>query len=202
MATSDYKNPVIFTGENPGLSLVAAGSDRVVAAASFWRSTYSLAGEGNALIIRYEGADGETMRAIYADNAALGRFVADTFTQHFGDFTDQGFAGLDPIPARFFQDAGSSRSHRVVCHSDERTIELVWSDVRDRQQLIGSQRVLGAHSYELATVICPCGAATITVDDRPLSGDVRVRTGDNGRVSSSAFLAFAESWVDNGPTGA
>jgi hypothetical protein len=202
MTTSDYKSPVIFTGENPGLSLVASGSDRVVAAASFWRSTYSLAGEGNALIIRYDRADGKTTRAIYADNAALGRFVANTFTQHFGDFKDHGFASLDPIPARFFQDAGSSRSHRVVCHSDERTIELVWSDVRDRQQLIGSQRVLGAHSYELATVICPCGTATITIDGQPLSGEARVRTGDDGRVSSSAFLAFAESWVDNGPTGA
>lgn len=196
-----YKGPVIFTGENPGLTLHDPGSDRVVAAASYWRCTYSAVGEGNALIIRYAGADGQPTRAIYADNAALGRFVTDTLTQHFGDFKDQGFADIAPTPARFFQESDSRRYHRVVCHSDERVSELVWRNVLDRQQLIGSRMILGGRGFELATVICPCDTASITIDDRLLPGEARVRRDGDGRVSSSAFLAFAESWVDNGPAG-
>ena len=74
----------------------------------------------------------------------------------------------------------------------------VWRDVRDYQQVIGSDTQLGGRSFELATVICPCAEATITVDDVPVQGDVRLTERD-GRPQSSAFLAFAESWVDNGP---
>ncbi|HET8631012.1 MAG TPA: hypothetical protein VFL91_26630 [Thermomicrobiales bacterium] len=201
MAT-EHKHPVIFTGENPGLTLHAPGENRAVAAASYWRCTYSEAGEGNALIIWYAGAGGTPTRAIYADNAALGRFVTDTLTQHFGDFKGHGFADIAPTPARFFQESDSRRYHRVACHADGRIIELVWRDVLDRQQVIGSQRVIGPRSFELATVICPCSAASITVDGRAIPGEVRVRTDDGGRPGSSAFLAFAESWVDNGPAGA
>ena len=199
MASRDYKSPVVFCGENPGLTLHAPGGDAVVAAASYWRCTYSPAGEGNALILWHAGAGGGVTRAIYADNAALGRFVADTFTQHFADFQGHGFDRVAPTPARFFQESDSRRYHRVVCHAGEQAIVLDWRDVRDRQMIVGSGMVLGGHGFALATVICPCGEASITIDDRPLPGEARVTADDGGRPRGSAFLAFAESWVDNGP---
>jgi hypothetical protein len=201
MASTVYKSPVIFAGENPGLTLYAPGEDRVVAAASYWRGTYSPAGEGNVLIIWYVGGDGGTARAIFADNAALGRFVTDTFTQHFGSFSDQGFAAVEPTMARFFQESDSRSYHRVACHAGEQVIELVWRDVRDRQMMLVSEMALGGRSFELATIMCPCGEASITIAGQPLAGEVRVSTDGGGRPRSSAFLAFAESWVDNGSVG-
>ena len=198
MATTINKSPVVFGGENPGLVLYEAGGERIVAAASYWRGTYSPAGEGNVLIIWQADGDGEPASAIYADNAALGRFVTDTFTQHFANFRDRGFDAIEPAAARFFQESDSRRYHRVACHAGERVIELVWRDVRDRQMMIVSGMPLGGHTFELATIMCPCGEASITIDGRQLAGEVRVATGDGGRPRSSAFLAFAESWVDNG----
>jgi hypothetical protein len=193
--------PVIFTGENPGLSLFRPGSGELVAAASYWRATYSAHGEGNALILWLDlaGCGGSGSRtAIYADNVAMARFVTDTLNQYFGDFQDKGFPAVTPEPARFFQESDSRSYHRVVAHAEAHRVELVWRDVRDYQQVIGSDTQLGGRSLELATVICPCAEATITVDDVAVQGDVRLTERD-GRPQSSAFLAFAESWVENGP---
>lgn len=193
--------PVIFTGENPGLSLFRPGSGELVAAASYWRATYSAHGEGNALILWLDltacGGNG-TRTAIYADNAAMARFVTDTLNQYFGDFQDKGFSSVTPEPARFFQESDSRSYHRVVAHAEAHRVALVWRDVRDYQQVIGSDTQLGGRSFELATVICPCAEATILVDGVPVQGDVRLTERD-GRPQSSAFLAFAESWVENGP---
>ena len=137
--------------------------------------------------------------AIYADNAALGRFVAATFNDHFADYQDQGFATLEPIAARFSQESDSRHYHRVACHSADRRIILEWRDVLDRQQIVRPAMALGGRTFALATVICPCATASITIDDRPLAGEVRVGE-QGGRPQSSAFLAFAESWVDNSVT--
>lgn len=196
------KRPVIFTGENPGLSLFGSGSGGLIAAASYWRGTYSAHGEGNTLVLWLDldaaGVGEGTLTAIYSDNAPLARFVTDTLTQHFGDFQNKGFSSVAPEPARFFQESDSRRYHRVVAHTDTHRIELDWREVRDYQQVIGSDLALGGRSFELATVICPCAEATIIFDGMQVQGEVRPTERD-GRPQSSAFLAFAESWVDNGP---
>ena len=191
----EQKSPVIFTGENPGLTLYAPGSDRVVVAASYWRCTYSAHGEGNALILCVDAPDLGTWQAIYADNAAMGRFVTDTLTQHFGDFKERGLPSVAVRPGRFFQESDSRRYHRVVCHAEDRAVELIWREVRDRQLLQVSDMALGPGHFDLSTVICPCGAATVTLDDAPVAGRVRESTDEGGKPSSSAFLAFAEAWV-------
>lgn len=198
-----YKRPVIFCGENPGLSLYQSASGALVAAASYWRCTYSAHGEGNALIMWVDlngaGLGQGELRAIYADNAAMARFVTDTLNQHFANFQGRDFPSVQPQPARFFQESDSRRYHRVVCHADDHAVELVWQDVRDRQMIIGTDLELGGRSFELATVICPCARATITLDGSPVPGEVRLGERD-GHLQSSAFLAFAESWVENPPT--
>lgn len=187
------KRPVIFTGENPGLSLFRREGD-LVAAASYWRCTYSAHGEGNALILWLDraavGAGDGTLAAIYADNAPMARFVVEALNQHFGDFQGKGFASVTPEPARFFQESDSRSYHRIAVHADAHRIELVWRNVRDYQQVIGSEMQLGGRSFELATVICPCAEATITVDGLQVEGEVRLTERD-GRPQSSAFLAFA-----------
>ena len=169
-----------------------------MAAASYWHGTYSEHGEGDALIIRVAASEGrEGWRAIYTDNAALGHFLAATFNEHFADYRGQGFATLETTPARFSQESDSRDYHRVACHSADRRIILEWHAVLDRQQVIRPAMVLGDRTFALATVICPCATATITINDRPVTGEVRIGERD-GQAQSSAFLAFAESWVDHG----
>ena len=196
----EYKSPVIFCGENPGLSLFRPGTDELVAAASYWRCTYSPHGEGNALLLWLDQDQAGTgtggLTAIYADNLPMARFVTDTLNQYFADFQDRGFPSAQPEVARFFQESDSRRYHRVVCHSGERQVALVWRDVEDRQMVIGSDLPMGERSFDLATVICPCATGIIEIDGKAVSGEVRFSERD-GQRRSSAFLAFAESWAES-----
>ena len=114
------KRPLIFTGENPGLSLFRPGSGELVAAASYWRCVYSSHGEGNALLIWVDhagsGIGDLSPHAIYTDNPGVARLVAERFTQHFPNFRDHGFGDMEPTHARFFQESDSRWYHRVVAN--------------------------------------------------------------------------------------
>lgn len=203
MASAQVFRPVIFAGENPGLTLHHTGSDAIVVAASYWRCTYSAHGEGNALVIWADPAASGLAAplaapAIYTDNIGVGRLVTDRFTQYFGSFRDRGFAAVEPKHARFFQQGDGSRLHRVACTAtDDTTFELVWRDVLDAQ-FLRAPNAFGGVGYEVNTVICPCAGAEVRVNGAEIPGEVRL-TDNGGRRSSSAFLAFAESWIETQP---
>lgn len=190
---------VIFSGENPGLTLYKPGTEQVVAAASYWRCMYSEHGEGNALLIWVDpnnsGLGGLVPHAIYTDNAGVARLVADRFTQHFGTFSEHGFGSMEPTHARFFQESDSRWYHRVVANPGSSVIELVWWDVAEYQMVNRKDYQLGPSTWDLATVICPCRSAEIRVANQPVAGDVRF-SNDGGQAKSSSFLAFSETWVE------
>ena len=188
---------VIFSGENPGLTLYRPGTEQVVAAVSYWRCVYSEHGDGNALLIWVDPAGsglGELVpHAIYTDNVRMARLVTERFTQHFGGFKDRGFVALEPTFARFFQEGDGRWYHHVVANPGDSVVDLNWWDIIDYQLRQRSDYQLGPTSWDLATVICPCKSASIMVNNRPVTGDVRWST-DGDQPQSSAFLAFSETW--------
>jgi len=192
---------VIFSGENPGLTLYRAGSDEIVASASYWRCVYSEHGEGNALIIWADGAGSglgdAAPKAIYTDNPAVARLVTYRFTQHFAAYQNRGFDAIEPTHARFFQESDSRWYHRVTCNTGSAVIELTWWTVLDYQMRLRSDYQLGPTAWDLATVICPCRNAAISVNNHGVTGEARVTEG-GPQVGSSAFLAFSETWVEKG----
>jgi hypothetical protein len=195
MAIGDPARPVIFTGENPCLSLYRPGTDQLVATASYWLSSSSSQGEGSALMIwadpQGSGLGDLAPHAIYADNAALARMLNADLNQHFGPFQGLGFADLEPQPARFSQQAFGGQQHRIVCWTATTTIELVWSEAADTYQKMNTT-TLGGREFRVANVISPCARASISVNGTQVTGEVKRSDALN---SSSAFLAFAESWV-------
>ena len=195
MAIGDPARPVIFTGENPGLSLYRPGTDQPIAAASYWLCSSSPQGEGSALMIwadpQGSGLGDLAPHAIYADNAALARMLNADLNQHFGPFRDRGFADLEPQPARFSQQADGQRQHRIVCTTAATTIELIWQEVLDTYQKM-NLTTLGGREFRVSNVISPCARGSISVNGKLAAGEARRQEGLN---SSSAFLAFAESWV-------
>jgi len=189
---------IIFSGENPSLGLFKPGTEQLVAAVSYWRCVYSEHGEGNAAIVWID-PDGSGLgelapHAIFTDNPKMAQLVTERFTQHFPNYKDRGFAGMATTQARFFQESDSRWYHRVVCNTGETVVELVWWTVLDYQMRI-ADRELGGTPLGLATVICPCQNAEIRVNNRAVTGEVRVNR-DASPVGSSAFLAFSETWVE------
>ncbi len=188
---------VVISGENPGLTLYRAGTDEVILRASYWRSVYSAGGDGNALLIWVDPSvmpTGTTApHAIFTDNPAVARIVTDRFTQYFGGFDTLGFGEMDTTNARFSQDGDGRWYHRVVCNTGEMVIELTWVEPIAHNLVQNNDYTLGPSTYTLATVICPCRQAQVMLNGTLIEGDVRVTEGDS--TSSSAFLAFSETWV-------
>lgn len=187
---------VVFSGENPGLTLMKPGTGEQVAAASYWRCVYSEHGEGNALLIWADptgsGLGELAPHAIYTDNRGVAKLVTERFTQHFGGFKDLNFPAIEPTFARFFQESDSRWYHRVVCNPGDQVIELTWWDVLAYNVVESDNYELGDTKWRLTTVICPCSSASISVNNEPVQGEVRVNEGET--TSSSAFLAFSETW--------
>lgn len=196
---ANTQGTVIFSGENPGLTLYKPGTDEVVAAVSYWRSVYSGAGDGNALLMWIDpsaiDAPNVTGTTILADNSGMARLVADRFTGHFENFRDRGFATAEPQQARFVQEGDGRWYHRVVANTGEDVIELVWGEVLQFELIQSADFELGPSRWDLATVICPCEIAMITINNVNLVGEVRVTRADDD-IKSSAFLAFSETWLE------
>lgn len=198
---SQNKAGVVFSGENPGLTLYKPGTDELVAQASYWRCVISEHGEGNVLFIWVDpdgsGLGSAAPSTIYSDNAAMGKLVRDRLMQHFRGHEERRWGRLEPAHARFFQESDSRWYHRVTCNTGEAVIELLWWDVIEYQMLNRSAYQVGPTSWDLATVICPCASATISVANQKVNGEVRSST-EGEKPTSSAFLAFSETWVDRG----
>lgn len=115
--------------------------------------------------------------------------------QSFSAFQNKGFAAIEPEPARFSLESDSRRSSRVAVHAATRQIELVWRDVRGVEQITGWPMHRGGHNVELAAVLRPCAAATVSIDGAALDGEVRL-TARDGLPQSTASLAPAGPWIE------
>ncbi len=88
------KRDVVFAGENSLVMLYAPGTDDVVAVASYWRCSYSAAGEGQALVM-WSDPDGTGLgdlapTGIFTDNPAMAKLVWDHFNSHFDRLQGRG----------------------------------------------------------------------------------------------------------------
>lgn len=191
---AEIKVPVFFSGENPGMTLYAPGTDQVVAVASYWHCTDSPWGVGHALVL-WLGTETEIGHGgIFTDNLDLAQILVNKLTQYFPEFTD--------IPVSTFAFVNSRCEHtfdgdcyRVMCQTPKIRIEMEWIGLLDRKQLIWPQFPAGTTVFDLTTVICPCQVGRIQLNGRLMDGEVKTSKTANGRPSSTAFLAFAETWV-------
>ncbi|MDQ3549577.1 MAG: hypothetical protein M3439_12255 [Chloroflexota bacterium] len=194
------KQTIVFSGENPGLTLYKPGTEQVIAAVSYWRCVYSEFGDGNATLIwvdpQESGLGDLAPHAIYTDNPRVGRLVADRFTQHFGTFKDLGFGEMETPSARFFQEGDGRWYHHVVTNTGDAVIDLNWWDIIQHELVQRTDYEVGPTKWDLATVICPCKSASIMVNNKSVTGEVRWKDDDSG-TNSSAFLAFSETWRES-----
>ncbi len=187
---SEVKRPVFFSGENPGMTLYLPGTEQAVAIASYWYCTDSPWGVGHALVLWLGTGQG----GIFTDNLHLGQVLVKDLTRHFPEFQDISIETLAYTEAHCEHTYDGTR-YRVVCQIAKTRIELEWVDVLDRRQVIWPQFPGGEVAYDLTTVICPCRIGRIQIDGKLIPGEVKTARRADGSFSSTAFLAFAETWI-------
>lgn len=189
----EVRRPVFLCGENPGLTLYEPGTDRIAAVASYWHCTDSPLGTGHALVLWIAGLDGAAS-AIYTDQLPLAERLVEELTCHFPEF--EGIPVVDlPYVTAVCGHTFDGSVYRVECRSGTRRIELEWRGMLDRKQIVWPGFPAGLATFDLTTMICPCASASLHVDGRPMVGEVRLGDPQGGHPTSSAFLAFAETWI-------
>ncbi|MCA9988147.1 MAG: hypothetical protein KDE59_27765 [Anaerolineales bacterium] len=192
------ERPVLMSGENPGLTLYAPGTDEAVAIVSYWYCTDSPFGVGHSLVLWL--ADGAVPAGpwgaggILTDNQPLAAALVNRLTRHFPEFSAVPVAGLPYIEARC-QHTYDGAIYRATGQAADRAVTVEWQTPLERKRIVWPAFPAGEAAYDLSTVICPCQAGQIWLDGAALAGAVRVGQAADGTPSSSAFLAFAESWV-------
>lgn len=190
----DIKRPVIFSGENPGMTLVVSETEQIAAIASYWHCTDSLWGVGRALIL-WLAPDTELGRGgIFTDNLNLARALTEKLTQYFPEFQNAPIETLEFINARCEHNY-DGYCYQVLCQTPNTRVELEWADALDRKQIVWRKFPAGKALYDLTTVIRPCRIGHIKINGNLVKGEAKTTRGADGSYSSTAFLAFAETWV-------
>ncbi len=186
-------------GENPGLRLYVPDTEHLVAVASYWHCTYSPLGTGNALVLwldatRMLGVSVYRSGGIFTDNVPLARALVETLTQHFPEFRGLPVTDLPYIEA-VCEHVFDGTRYAAHCRAADAQVEVAWEELLDQKYLNWPQFPAGAAAYDLTTVICPCRAGRVMLNGIAVPGEVLQAKAADGSPSSTAFLAFAESWV-------
>ena len=195
---TEIKRPVFFSGENPGMTLYLPGTEQVVAVASYWHCTDSPWGTGHALVLwlatNTTSISDTGPGAIFTDNMNLAYILVNKLTRHFPEFEDVPVETLRYINAHCGHTYDGT-CYQVLCQAPNIQIEIEWKEVLDRKQIIWPRFPAGEVVYDLTTAICPCNVGHVQINSKTLDGDVKVVKNAEGLFSSTAFLAFAETWI-------
>ena len=195
-APSDVKDgKVAVIGENPVIRLVIGDGASPSTNVSFWRVFQSPAGMGHVCFVTSDitgdGPTADDVRLAFADSAKLADYVATQLMTAF----DKTYAEK-PFPvrtARFERRGDTTVAWREIVTADGYSIELVWRDFHEPFS-IESKAGVPHNPYTILSTFVPARAAEVVINGRRAAGRVTPRMRGT-RESSSAFLAFAETWL-------
>ncbi len=182
-------NEVLMTGENSFIRLSADGGKTHTSRVSHWRVLWCPAGAGHAMFFQSPLIDNRVQ--IYSDNLAVARWLQRTIeTMLYPAFADVSL----PVAAAEFTRSGEPRSstmESVISATDQ--IVLTWYDCMDPFVLTMApgmaNRPLGVFS-----TFFPAKSAQIEMNGL-FAPDLPWLEMRGDRQSSSACLAWSESWV-------
>lgn len=195
-APSDVKDgKVAVIGENPGIRLTVKEGAAPSTSVSFWRVFQSPAGMGHVCFVTSDLAgDGPTpddVRLAFSDNEKLAGYVAAQLMTAF----DKAY-GEKPFPvrqARFERRGDTAGAWTEAFEADGYKIELTWRDFHE-PFAIESRAGVPHNPYTILSTFIPAKTAEVVINGKRAAGTATPRM-RGSRQSSSAFLAFAETWL-------
>ena len=191
-------NPIDWSGENPSITLKGPDGE-TTCLVSFFRVVVSPHGPGHAAFVLTDpggSAGSAAVNGCFTDNERLARYLLDGFVSKFAAW--QGVPAL--VGLRFFP------SDRFTHTGDHQTawtewvtgpgvdLALTWREL-DRPfmvEYLKEQSATGAH--EMFSLFVPARSAEVVANGVVGRGQPGPRD-MFGTRSSTAFLAFSETWV-------
>jgi hypothetical protein len=190
MAQSTDPHEVRLTGENSFIRLAHEPNAPETTRVSHWRVLWSPAGQGHVLYIRSELTD--NIVRIYADNIALARWLQGEIES----MLHQPFADLHlPVTEAVFSKSGDGQAFWTeTVESDEEMILLTWYDFGEPFVITVAPGSVAGRRHGVYSCFVPARRAQITMNNRVAAGQPFPQDRD-GRASSTACLAWSETWV-------
>ena len=181
---------VILVGENSFIRLSRDGGETVTERASHWRVLWTPAGPGHVLFYESEMTGGEVR--VYSDNIALARFLQENIQGYL--YPPHANTEL-PVHNAEFDREGDARSYSTELISTEtEDISLTWTDLQPAfvMHMPGGTGE-GQIPLSAWTTFVQANETRITFDGE-FAGDEPYEENRFGRPTSSAVLAWAETW--------
>ena len=193
--------PVQWSGENPGMYLKESQDGPFTGLASFFRVDYSPHGHGVGVVL-LEAPDAaqsrpEALNICVSDNEPMARWLVAHYVSTFGAFKGQpGLGGIEYLAMTGNTTRNNMpQSYGEDLRADGVEISLTWSKLGQpfAVDMPGDMGPTGV--YRMFSLFVDCDEAEAVVNGRRLRGKSFKRD-FQGRESTTAFLAFAETWID------
>lgn len=193
-------NPVDWSGENPGITLKTSPDGDTTCLVSFFRVVVSPHGPGHAAFILTDPllkGTGQVVNTCFTDNEPLARYLLDDFVRFFGAW--RGVPALEQLtytPATSFTHSGDQTSAWTESIGGPGVdVRLTWKslDTPFLVEYLKEQSATGRH--EMFSLFVPARDAEVVANGVRGEGVVGPRD-VFGKQSSTAFLAFSETWLN------
>lgn len=190
---------VEWTGDNPGIYLKDAADGPYITLMVYFRIVLSPHGPGNAMLLladpQRKGSSPDAPNVFVGSNDKLSRYLFDNFCRKFGVF--RGAAAMDAVdfrPLDHVAERGDGPSYTVELKSGADRFTLHWGDLQApfAADVLPARSATGYH--EMYSCFVESRDASISINGRRLKGRPFPRD-FMGRPTSSAFLAFSETWI-------
>lgn len=184
----------LIAGSNPCIFLYQDMQDEILLALSYWDISYSPVGSGKCLFLN-SNHPSLCCKLCLADNESLPNLVHSNFNKHFSGFKELNDSMSSPQTASFGTQH-MPKGNEFCLKADAASVSLAasWCDLGDAEQIIDQLSgfgTLGDQRFSVSSVIVPAARAKIFVNGSELRGRIKP---SYGKLKSSAFLAWAESW--------
>ena len=202
MTTPTLTHPgvVDWSGENPGMYLKEKADAPFVTLVSFFRVVASPHGRGHALVLLeaplLDRSLPEALNVCVTDNDALARYLVSGFAAHFSAFKDApALQHMDYVPLDGVAASGDTRSSYMEWVKG-RGVEasLSWEYLGEPYMVNIPKEKSATGKHALLSLFVDARRVTATVNGRTLKGHPVPRE-FAGRQSSTAFLAYSETWL-------
>jgi hypothetical protein len=192
---------VDWSGENPGMYLRESADGAFVTLVSYFRVVLSPKGRGHAaFILQDPHGDGKSAakpNLCITDNEPMAEYVRDGFVANFGAFKGiKGLASTRMVPGWDFQRAGDgTTSHVEWFRSSVGQVSLTWKDLGDLYIVEMPKDKSATGQHEMFSLFQDVRGVEVSINGKGVAGKPFPREFAGKKNSSTAFLAYAETWV-------
>jgi hypothetical protein len=191
-ATPINPGEVVWSGENPIVSLKDNAQGEELTNATFFRIVYSEAGTGHALFLSSRSFGG--ILAGYTDNMTLGRWLRDRMLPVYPHYVGRDVGTIPLSPASFHSEGEPRTAWREHVKAGTTDIELRWEALGPPFVVNNPGGSTGKFPYHVISLFVPSARATLTLNGEAAHGQAYSRD-IAATASSTCFLAFSETWL-------